>query len=123
MRNAEYEETCRQEDVDWSSAITLDRRLLYAVFSMEFLSKHEHDLLLGPAGIGKTFVAQALEVLAIRAGHTGRFLHADELLQAITQAWVDNSLDQTFISFLFPNLLILDDLGLHRLTDQQSADL
>ena len=34
-----------------------------------------------------------------------------------------NCLDQTSCSFLFPNLLILDDLGLHPLTFQQLADL
>ena len=41
----------------------------------------------------------------------------------MTQARVDNSLDRTFRSFLSPDLLILDDLGLHKLTAQQSADL
>ena len=36
---------------------------------------------------------------------------------------MDNSVDRTFRSFLATDLLILDDLGLHRLTAQQSADL
>ena len=36
---------------------------------------------------------------------------------------MDNSVERTFRSFLTPDLLILDDLGLHRLTGQQSADL
>ena len=35
---------------------------------LEFLTKHEHVLLVGPAGVGKTFVAQALGYSAIRAG-------------------------------------------------------
>ena len=41
----------------------------------------------------------------------------------MAQARVGNSLDRAFRSFLTPDLLILDDLGLHRLTAQQSADL
>ena len=41
----------------------------------------------------------------------------------MAQARVDNSVDRTFRSFLTPDLLILDDLGLYRLTAQQSADL
>ena len=53
----------------------------------------------------------------------GRFVHADDLFKAMAQARVDNSLDRAFRSFLTPDLLILDDLGLHRLTAQQSADL
>ena len=36
---------------------------------------------------------------------------------------MNHSTDKTFRSFLSPDLLILDDLGLHRLTQQQSIDL
>ena len=41
----------------------------------------------------------------------------------MAQARVDHSTDKTFRSFLAPDLLILDDLGLHRMTQQQSIDL
>ena len=59
----------------------------------------------------------------IVAGHTIRFTHAADFFKAMAQARVDNSTDRTFRSFLTPDLLILDDLGLHRLTPQHSADL
>ena len=78
---------------------------------------------MGPAGVGKSFLAQALGYGAVRAGHTVRFSHADDFFKVMTQARVDNSLERTFRSFLTPDLLILDDLGLHRFTAQQSADL
>ena len=123
LNGAGFEETCRLEDFDWSASITLDRRLLDAVFSLEFLDKHEHILLVGPAGVGKSFLAQALGYSAVRAGHTVRFSHAADFFNAMAQARVDNSVDRAFRSFLTPDLLILDDLGLHRLTAQQSADL
>ena len=123
LHNAGFEETCRLEDFDWSASITLDRRLLDAVFSLEFLDRHEHVLLVGPAGVGKSFLAQALGYSAIRAGHAVRFIHADIFFRTMTQARVDNSTDRAFRSFLTPDLLILDDLGLHGLTAQQSADL
>ena len=119
LQGAGFEETCRLEDFDWSAA--LDRRLLDAVFSLEFLAKHEHVLLVGPAGVGKSFMAQALGFTAIRAGYTVRFVHSDDFFRAMAQARVDNSVDRTFRSFLAPDLLILDDLGLHRLTAQQSG--
>ncbi len=123
LQGAGFEETCRLEDFDWSASITLDRRLLDAVFSLEFLDKHEHVLLVGPAGVGKSFLAQALGYAAVRSGHTVRFIHADNFFRAMAQARADNSVDRAFRSFLAPDLLIVDDLGLHRLTAQQSADL
>ena len=123
LNGAGFQETCRLEDFDWSASITLDRRLLDAVFSLEFLDKREHVLLVGPAGVGKSFLAQALGYSVVRAGHTVRFSHADDFFKSMAQARVDNSVDRAFRSFLTPDLLILDDLGLHRLTAQQSADL
>ena len=129
LKNAGFAETCRlvrHRRIDWSASITLDRRLLDAVFSLEFLDKHEHVLLVGPVRlrrIGKSFLAQAMGHSAVRAGHTVRFSHADDCFKAMAQARVDNSVDRTFRSFLTPDLLIRDDLGLHRLTAQQSADL
>ena len=52
-----------------------------------------------------------------------RFSHADDYFKTMAQARVDNSMERAFRSFLAPDLLILDNLGLHRFTAQQSADL
>jgi DNA replication protein DnaC len=123
LQKAGFEEVCRLEDFDWSTPITLDRRLLDAVFSLDFLTRQEHVLLLGPVGVGKSFLAQALGYAAVRAGYTVRFVRADHFFKALAQARVDHSLERTFRSFLIPDLLILDDLGLHKLSAQQSSDL
>ena len=80
-------------------------------------------LQVGAAGVGKSFLARALGNAAVRAGHTVRFIHADDHLRVINQARVDNSLERTFRSFLSPDLLILDDLDLHRFTALRSGDL
>ena len=77
----------------------------------------------GPVGVGKSFLAQALGYAAVRAGHSVRFDHADDFFKTMAQARVDHTVDKTFRSFLSPDLLILDDLGLHRLTAQESTDL
>ena len=73
--------------------------------------------------MGKSFLAQALGYSAVRSGHTVRFIHTDDYFRTMAQARVDNSLERTFRSFLASDLLILDDLGLHRFTAQRSADL
>ena len=75
------------------------------------------------AATGQLMTLAALDYAAVRARYTVRFVRADDFFKAMAQARVDNSVDRTFRSFLSPDLLILDDLGLHRLTAQQSADL
>lgn len=120
---AGFEEVCRLEDFDWSAQVTVDKRLLDAAFSLDFLRRHEHVLFVGPVGVGKTFLAQALGYAAIRAGYSVRFTRANKLFVTLAQARVDHTLEKTFRSLLAPDLLVVDDLGLQRMTAQQSTDL
>ena len=123
LRQAGFEQLCRLEDFDWSAQVRLDRRLLDAACSLRFLDRREHVLLVGPVGVGKSFLAQALGYAAVRSGHSVRFVTADQYFRELAQARVDHSTEKAFRSFLAPDLLILDDLGLHRLSAQQSIDL
>jgi len=123
LQSAGFEEICRLEDFDWKAGITVDRRLVDAVFSLDFLGRHEHVLFVGPVGVGKSFLAQALGYAVARAGHSVRFTRADVYFRTLAQSRVDHTFDKTFRSFLVPDLLILDDFGLQRLNAQQSTDL
>ena len=122
-RQAGFEQVCRLEDFDWTASIRVDRRLIDAAFSLQFLDRREHVLLVGRVGVGKSFLAQALGHAAVRAGHTVRFVSADDYFRDMAQGRIDHSVAKTFRTFLAPDLLILDDLGLHRLNAQQSIDL
>ena len=123
LQKAGFEEICRLEDFDWSAGIKADRRLIDLVFSLDFLNRHEHVLFVGPVGVGKSFLAQALGYAATRAGHNVRFTRTDVYFRTLAQARVDHTIEKTFRSFLTPDLLILDDFALQRLTTQQSTDL
>lgn len=123
LQAAGFEEVCRLEDFDWTAEITVDRRLLDAVFSLDFINRHEHVLFAGPVGVGKSFLAQALGYAVVRAGHSVRFTRADAFFRTLVQSRVDHTLEKTFRSCLSPDLLILDDFGLQKLTAQQSTDL
>ena len=120
---AGFEEVCRLEDFDWTAPITVDRRLLDAVFSLDFLNRHEHVLFVGPVGVGKSFLSQALGYAAVRSGHSVRFIRADAFFRTMAQSRVDHTLEKTFRTFISPDLLIMDDFGLQKLTAQQSTDL
>ncbi|MDP2937440.1 MAG: IS21-like element helper ATPase IstB [Dehalococcoidia bacterium] len=123
LQRAGFEEVCRLEDFDWTAGTTLDRRLIDLVFSMDFLTRHEHVLFVGPVGVGKSFLAQALGYAAARTGHSVRLTRADAYFRTLAQARVDHTFEKAFRSFLVPDLLILDDFGLQRLSAQQSTDL
>jgi len=123
LQKAGFEEICRLEDFDWTAQITVDRRLVDAVFSLDFLNRHEHVLFVGPVGVGKSFLAQALGYTAVRAGHSVRFIRADAFFRTLAQSRIDHTLEKTFRSFITPDLIILDDFGLQKLAAQQSADL
>jgi DNA replication protein DnaC len=123
LQKAGFEEICRLDDFDWNAGVTLDRRLVDAAFSLDFLSRHEHVIFVGPVGVGKSFLAQALGYTVVRAGHSVRFTRADAFFKSLAQSRVDHTLEKTFRSYLTPDLLILDDFGLQKLTAQQSTDL
>jgi len=123
LQKAGFEEICRLDDFDWAAGVKFDRRLVDIAFSLDFLSRHEHVILVGPVGVGKSFLAQALGYATVRAGHSVRFTRADAFFKSLAQSRVDHTLEKTFRSYLTPDLLILDDFGLQKLTAQQSTDL
>jgi DNA replication protein DnaC len=123
LQQAGFEDVCRLEDFDWSAQVTLDRRLLDTVFSLDFLQRHENVIMVGPVGVGKSFLVQAIGYAVVRAGHSVRFIRADAFFRTLAQARVDHTLEKTLRTFLSPDLLIVDDFGLQKLTDQQSTDL
>ena len=96
LRQAGFEQLCRLEDFDWSAQVRLDRRLLDAACSLQFLDRREHVLLVGPVGVGKSFLAQALGYAAVRSGHSVRFVSADQYFRELAQARVDHTAEKAF---------------------------
>jgi DNA replication protein DnaC len=123
LQQAGFEDQVTLEEFDWTASIQLDRRQLQALFTLEFLARKEHVALIGPVGVGKTMLAQCLGSAAVRAGHSVVFTRADALFRELLQARADHTLDKTFRRFIAPELLVIDDFGLQRLTAQQSQDL
>ena len=123
LLQAGFEERVSLDDFDWTAPVQLDRRQLQHVFTLEFLARKEHVIVVGPVGVGKTFLVQALGAATVRAGHSVLFVRADALLKELGQARADHTFEKVFRRYLAPDLLILDDFGLQRLSAQQSTDL
>lgn len=73
-------------------------------------------------GVGKTFIANALAHSACRRGHKVLMLRASAMFKKLLQSKADNSYGKELIKFISPELLVIDDFGLQRLTDEQASD-
>lgn len=122
LREAGFDEECTLERFDWSASIRLDKPRLMDLFGLHFLERHENAIFTGPVGVGKTFLAQALGHAACRAGYRVLYVRADPLLKRLAASRADNSFDRELRHFLNPDLLVVDDFGLRKLSHQASSD-
>lgn len=122
LQKAGFQEEQTFEGFDWNAPVTFDRHRVRDLFSLGFVQRHEDAIFLGPAGVGKTFLASALGHAACRAGNNVLFFRADKMLKLIHQSRADNSTEKVMRSLLTPEVLIIDDFGLRRLNPQQSSD-
>lgn len=122
LARAGFEEEQTFESFDWNVPVSFDRQRVKDLVGLGFIERREDVLLLGPVGVGKTFLASALGHGACRAGYDVLFLRADQMLRQIHQARADHSSERFLRRLLAPDLLIVDDFGLRRLDPQQSSD-
>lgn len=54
---AGFEEEQTFENFDWDAPVTFDRQRVRDLFSLGFVDRREDAILLGPVGVGKTFLA------------------------------------------------------------------
>jgi len=122
-RTAGLDPAMRLENFDHTAAITYDRQVLEELFSLRFVADGCNALIMGPVGVGKTFLATALGHAAIRARHSVHFERAGQLLKRLKASRLDNSHDEQVRKLLRPDLLILDDFCLQQMDAADTADI
>jgi DNA replication protein DnaC len=74
---------------DPTAKVTLDRALLNELTTLRFLEAHAHVAIVGPVGVGKTFLAHALGHIACRRGRSVLAVRTDHLLKTLKHARLD----------------------------------
>jgi DNA replication protein DnaC len=121
-RQAGLDPAMRLEHFDNQAKITYDRQVFDELFSLRFVPAASNALIMGPVGVGKTFVATALGHAAIRRRHSVHFERAGQLFKRLKAARLDNSHDAELRKLLHVDLLILDDFCLQPMDAADTAD-
>jgi DNA replication protein DnaC len=111
------------ENWDATTKVNYDHQVLDELCSMRFIDAGHNALILGPVGVGKTFLATALGHAAIRRRYSVIFCRADVLLKKLRASRLDNSHDAEIRKLLRVDLLLLDDFALQPFDGLDTADI
>jgi len=96
---------------DFAFQPSLDRNRILALAQLEFIDRHEVVHFLGQPGCGKTHLAIALGVEAVKAGRSVYFCTLAELIASLAKAEREGTLRERLRFLCRPQLLIVDEIG------------
>jgi len=111
------------EHWDETTKVSFDHQVWDELCSLRFVDAGHNALILGPVGVGKTFMASALGHAAVRRRYTVVFERTDTLLKRLRASRLDNSHDNEIRKLIRVDLLILDDFALQPLDPLDTADV
>ena len=103
------------EEFDWRFNPSMARQPIYELATCKFIRAATDVLFLGPPGVGKTHLAQALGYAAIAQNFHVLYRSIFDLVRDFLKDEAFNQQDKTLRKYLKPELLIIDDMGLKAL--------
>jgi len=96
---------------DFSFQPSLDRQQILALAELGFVERHQVVHLLGPPGTGKSHLAVALGIEAVKAGHSVHFSSLAELIASLVRAEREQALRERVRYLSRHSLIIVDEIG------------
>lgn len=110
------------ESYDWNFPKRIPKQRILRLFDCEFVSSHGCAVFIGGTGIGKTHFLTALGYTACEKGISVRFTRVIDMINVLTTAQINGTLEKKLREYIRPELLLLDELG-YLPVDKRGADL
>ena len=123
LRQAKLRQAAAIGDVDFRTARGLDKSLILELATCDWLREHQNVLIIGPTGVGKSFLACALAHKACREGFTVQYHRTSRLFSELAVSRADGRYLRLLKSLARVDLIILDDWGLEILSKDQRGDI
>jgi DNA replication protein DnaC len=118
LKEARLQGSACVEDINFRAARGLDKQMVRSLLQdSDWVRRHQHIFLVGPTGIGKTFLARAFGQQACRDGFTAYFATATHLFRELEMARADGSFAKKLRALGQVDVLLVDDWAMAPLTD------
>lgn len=120
---AAFRETRTLEDFDFGFNPSIKRKPIYDLAAGQFIRDARDVLFVGPPGVGKSHLAQAIGYHALKAGFLVLYRSIFDLVRELKEEETLPTKGKPLSRYLKPDLLIVDDMGLKQLPAQTAEFL
>ena len=110
------------QDYDFTFPKRIPKQAVLRLFDCDFVARHGCAVFIGPTGVGKTHLLDALGYTACEKGISVRYTRVVDMINGLTTAQMAGTLEKTLRQYTTPQLLLLDELG-YLPIDKRGADL